>query len=249
MEDFRKIKNIIEALLMISENGLSKQEIKDAMIDVDGKDIAKGVEMLVEEYTSSGRSFNISEIAGKYRIVTNPEYMPWITNLYEKKSDRLTGPSLETLAIIAYKQPVTRAEIESIRGVNVGGLLKTVLDKDLIQIKGRKNVVGKPLIYGTTDKFLEIFGLNALDELPALKEIREEDLEYGKTNKNMIVENIANDSVKEEEKTEEASQENNSDVLDPEVEVEKIESEGDFSDEIPVNEEPQLKEINEKKDL
>lgn len=180
MHDVGKIKSIVEALLIVSENGLSKNDILAAITEADGKDVEQAIDMLEKEYGSSGRSFNIAQIAGRYRIVTQPEYMPWISNLYEKPMDRLTGPSLETLAIAAYKQPATRAEIEKVRGVNVGGVLKTLLEKDLLTIRGRKDVPGKPLLYGTTDKFLEIFGLNSLEDLPELKDFSPDDLEFGK---------------------------------------------------------------------
>ncbi len=188
MENLVKIKEIIEALLIISENGLSVDELKGAIKEAEDKDIVSGVEILKDEYTNSGRSFNIAEIAGKYRIITRPEFLPWINNLYSKEVDRITGPSLETLAIIAYKQPLTRAEVESIRGVNVGGVIKTLLDKNLLRIKGRKDAVGRPLLYATTEKFLEIFGLNSLEDLPALKEFKEEDLEYGKPREQLVPE-------------------------------------------------------------
>ncbi|MFH1836559.1 MAG: SMC-Scp complex subunit ScpB [Candidatus Omnitrophota bacterium] len=180
MENSKKIKNIIEALLIVSENGLSLNELKSAITNVDNKDIKEGLELLREEYGSEDRAFNIAEIAEKYRIVTKPEYLEWINNLYKKETERLSSPALETLAIIAYKQPVTRAEAESVRGVGVGGVLKTLLDKDLIQVKGRKDVIGRPLLYATTDKFLKIFGLNSLNDLPMLRDFTEEDLEYGK---------------------------------------------------------------------
>jgi len=180
LENIQRIKNIIEALLIVSESGLSRKEIQEIVGDVEYREVEEGIRLLKEEYSRDDRAFNIAEIAGKCRIVTKAEYMPWISNLYQSEPDRLTGPSLETLAIIAYKQPVTRAEIERVRGVNVGGVLKTLLEKDLIQVKGRKDAVGKPLIYGTTGKFLELFGLNSLDDLPALRDFSEEDLDYGK---------------------------------------------------------------------
>ena len=187
MED-KRTKNIIEALLIVSEGGLTTEDLKKAIPDSDAKDIEEAIKILKEEYTSSERSFNIAEIAGRYCIVTQPEYMPWISNLYQKEVDRITGPSLETLAIIAYKQPVTRAEVEGIRGVNVGGVIKTLLDKDLIRVRGRKDVIGRPLVYGTTEKFLEIFGLNSLEDLPILRDFSEEDLDYGKPQEQVIVE-------------------------------------------------------------
>jgi segregation and condensation protein B len=180
MDNSDKIRSIIEALLIVSEGGLTPEDLKRAIPDADARAIKEGISLLKEEYTSSGRSFNIAEIAGRYRIVTQPEFLPWIGNLYEKEPDRLTGPSLETLAIVAYKQPATRSEVEMVRGVNCGGVLKALLDKDLICVRGRKDVAGRPIMYGTTQKFLELFGLNALDDLPVLREFREEDLEYGK---------------------------------------------------------------------
>lgn len=180
MENIEKIKTIIEALLIVSEDGLNREDLQRAIESADAKDIEEGIRLLKEEYAGSARGFNIAEIAGRCRIVSKPEFMPWISNLYQKDPGRLTGPSLETLAIIAYKQPVTRGEIESIRGVSLGGMLKTLLDKELIQIKGRKEAPGRPLVYGTTEKFLELFGLNSLDDLPALRDFTEEDLEYGK---------------------------------------------------------------------
>ena len=188
MKEEKRIKSIIEALLVVSENGLSLDDIREAITDVDNKEVKENIELLRKEYDSPERAFNIAEIAGKYHIVTKPEYLQWINNLYKKETERLTSPALETLAIIAYKQSVTRAETESIRGVGVGGVLKTLLDKDLIQVKGRKDVIGRPLLYATTDKFLEIFGLNSLDDLPVLKDFSEEDLEYGKPQETVEIE-------------------------------------------------------------
>lgn len=187
MESIEKIKTIIEALLIVSEDGLNREDLQRAIENADLKDIEESLRLLKEEYASPQRGFNLAEIAGRCRIVSKPEFMPWIGNLYQKDPGRLTGPSLETLAIIAYKQPVTRAEIENIRGVNLGGMLKTLLDKELIQIKGRKDVPGRPLVYGTTEKFLELFGLNSLEDLPALREFTEEDLEYGRSPKNPLL--------------------------------------------------------------
>lgn len=178
METIEKIKNIIEALLIVSEEGLKREDIKNAIPDSEIRDIEDGIRLLKEEYAGANRAFNISEIAERYRIVTKPEYKQWINNLYQKKIERLSKPSLETLAIIAYKQPVTKTEIEGVRGVNTDGVLKTLLEKELIQIKGRRDVVGHPIIYGTTNKFMEMFGLNSTGDLPALKSFSETDLEF-----------------------------------------------------------------------
>lgn len=195
MENIERVKNIIEALLIVSENGLTKEQLKNAINDTEQKEIVEALDLLKEEYSGPGRAFNIAEIAGKCRIVTKPEYMPWIGNLYEKEVDRLTGPSLETLAIIAYKQPATRAEVEVVRGVNVGGVIGTLLDKELIAVRGRRDVIGRPLVYGTTEKFLEIFGLNSLNDLPILREFSEEDLEYGKPQEVVSTEESVDEST------------------------------------------------------
>ena len=176
-----KVKRIVEALLVISEAGLTKQQLYGAIEDFSQEEVDGALKALREEYDKPERSFNMAEIAGRYRIVSKPEYLPWINNLYRKDVDRLTGPSLETLAIIAYKQPATRAEVEAIRGVNVGGVIKTLVEKELVAIKGRKDVIGRPLMYSTTQKFLEVFGLNSLEDLPLLRDFTEEDLDYGKS--------------------------------------------------------------------
>jgi len=186
MENIDKTKSIIEALLIVSEKGLSKEELKNAIDFVDVKDIEEGITLLKKEYETPARAFNIAEIGERYRIVTKPEYITWISNLYKRDIDRISGPSLETLAIIAYKQPVTRAEIENVRGVNAGGVLKALLEKELIQVRGRRDVIGRPLIYGTADKFLEIFGLNSLNDLPVLRDFAEEDLDYGKVQEQVL---------------------------------------------------------------
>ncbi|MFQ5951920.1 MAG: SMC-Scp complex subunit ScpB [Candidatus Omnitrophota bacterium] len=199
MKNIDKIKGIIEAILIVSEGGASQEELQTVIgEDIDTRDLDEAIRLLREEYDSDARSFNIAEIAGKYRITTKPKYMRWINKLYRKEPDRLTGPSLETLAIVAYKQPITRAEIEGIRGVNVGGVLKTLLDKELVQVNGRKDAVGKPLIYGTSKRFLELFGLNSLEDLPQLMDFSEEELEYGKPQEQNIVDMKEGDNESEE---------------------------------------------------
>jgi segregation and condensation protein B len=121
--------------------------------------------------------------------MTKPEFAPWIGKLFRREEPRLSTPSLETLAIIAYKQPITRSEIEKIRGVNVEGVLKTLLDKDLIRVKGRKDAPGRPITYGTTEEFLKRFGLNDLKQLPSLRDFTEHELEFEREEKSMKVEN------------------------------------------------------------
>lgn len=187
MDDIVKIKRIVEALIIVSENGISKEDLMTSIPEADLKDIQVAIDILNEEYSSQDRAFNIVEVAGRYRVSTKPEFMPWISNLYQKEIERLTGPSLETLAILAYKQPATRAEIESVRGVNVGGVMKALLDRDLVRVKGRRDTLGRPLVYETTEKFLELFGLSTITDLPKLREFEESDLDFGKQEEQIIL--------------------------------------------------------------
>jgi segregation and condensation protein B len=187
MEDIIKIKKIVEALIIVSENGISKEDLLTSIPEADLKDIGNAIDILNEDYVSQDRAFNIVQIAGRYRVSTKPEFMPWISNLYQKTVEKLSGPSLETLAILAYKQPATRAEIEAIRGVNAGGVLKALLERDLVRVKGRRDTLGRPLLYETTEKFLELFGLSSLDELPKLREFEESDLDFRKSDENILL--------------------------------------------------------------
>jgi len=167
--------SIIEALLFVSESPISPEQMALVLEDLEPSEIRALIETLKKEYESSQRSLVIQEVAGGYQMTTNPLYAPWLRKFLKKtQGERLSGPSLETLAIIAYKQPVTRQEIESIRGVNVEGVLKTLLEKRLLRIAGRKEIIGRPLLYGTSREFLEYFGLNSLEELPPLEEFVQE---------------------------------------------------------------------------
>jgi len=197
--ELKKLKNIIEALLIVSEEGLTLEDIQKVVEEAAPKEISEAADVLKEEYSSDSRAFMIAEIAGRIRIATKPEYVKWVSDLYKIEPDRLSSPSLETLAIIAYKQPATRAEIESIRGVSCGGVIKTLLDKELVLIKGRKDVLGKPLIYSTTEKFLKLFGLNDLNDLPQLREFSKEDLDYSKPDETQVVENTNQEREENEE--------------------------------------------------
>ena len=137
-------KKIIEALLFVSDKPVSIDTLKDVLKDVDPTEIRKIVEELNGEYSSSGRSFQVKEIAGGFQMLTDPIYSRWISALYKRPPDRLSGPSLETLAIIAYKQPLTRSQIELIRGVNVDGVLRTLEERNLIRSRGRLEAPGCP---------------------------------------------------------------------------------------------------------
>jgi len=174
------VKQIIEALLFVSQKPLTMDEMRQALGGIEEEEIKKAIEELRQDYTAQGRSFSVAELAGGWQIVTNPEFAPWISKLFRPEETRLSNPAMETLAIIAYKQPLTRSEIEGIRGVNVDGVLKTLIDKDLIKIRGRKDAPGRPITYGTTDEFLKRFGLKGLESLPRLRDFSEHDLEFEK---------------------------------------------------------------------
>jgi segregation and condensation protein B len=163
---------IIEALLFASERPLSAREIHACLPDENLSDIKQALNNLQTEYDAMGRSFVLKEVAQGYQFRTQSEYASYVLQMFKTSPTRLSRAALETLAIIAYKQPILRQEIERIRGVDVGGILKTLLEKGLIRIMGRKNLPGRPLIYGSTNKFLEVFDLKDLESLPKLTEIK-----------------------------------------------------------------------------
>ncbi|MFH1996719.1 MAG: SMC-Scp complex subunit ScpB [Candidatus Omnitrophota bacterium] len=175
-----KAKTIIEALLFASDRPLFVEEMQEVTRDVGAIDIPAVVKALNAEYEASERSFGIREIAGGYQMMTDPAYSKWIARLTKRSTDKLRGPSLETLAIIAYRQPITRGEIEAIRGVNVDGVLSTLEARGLIRTRGRKDALGRPILYGTTSEFLKHFGLRSIDHLPKLREFTENDLDFVK---------------------------------------------------------------------
>jgi segregation and condensation protein B len=168
-------KPIIESLLFVADEPLSIRKIKQVVEDIDESTIRHILAELKEEYTQSNRAIQIIEIANGYQFATRPAYADWVSKLVQSTTKfRLTKPALETLTIIAYRQPVMRAEIESIRGVDSGGVIQTLLEKKLIRVTGRKEVVGRPLLYGTTQEFLDHFGLRNLSDLPTVEEVTPE---------------------------------------------------------------------------
>lgn len=184
--DRDEAKRILEAILFVSEKPASINTLKEVLIELEPTVIRTLIEELNGEYVSSNRSFKIQEIAGGFQMLTDPIYSKWISALYKKPPDRLTGPGLETLAIIAYKQPLTKSEIEAIRGVNVDGVLHTLEERGLIRTRGRLETPGRPILYGTSPEFLERFGLKSLEELPKLKEFRESDLDFIKEQEKIV---------------------------------------------------------------
>ncbi|NWF53975.1 MAG: SMC-Scp complex subunit ScpB [Syntrophaceae bacterium] len=169
MED-SQAKAILEALLFVSESPLPLERMKE-VLGANKRDLQRWLEEMKEEYEKGLRGFSLVEVAEGYQFRTRPEHAEWVRKLKKAKSSALSQPSLETLAIIAYRQPVVRGDIERIRGVDSGGVLRTLLERKLVKIIGKKDVPGKPLVYGTSKKFLEVFGLKDLSQLPTLKDL------------------------------------------------------------------------------
>ena len=165
------LKKIIEGLLFVTEQPLTVDRIHSITEAVSTERIQKTLDELEVEYEEMDRAYVLKKVGGGYEFRTRPELSSYILRLKKKSPVRLSRAALETLAVIAYRQPILRAEIEKIRGVDVGGILKTLLEKGLIRGAGRKDLPGRPIIYGTTKSFLETFDLPSLDALPSLEEI------------------------------------------------------------------------------
>jgi segregation and condensation protein B len=232
------IEKIVEALLFSSDIPLPAKMIRDTIKGIDVTEIKKAIRTLREEYAKTERSFDIVEVAQGFQMVTKPEYGVWIHKMYKKPDDKIRGASMETLAIIVYKQPITKAEVEAIRGVNVDGVIKTLLDKNLIEIQGRKDCPGRPLLYGTTNTFLLRFGLNDINSLPPLKEFTEQDIELSFEGEEveMVQHDPALQTEQEESKTEEPFLEDDEDV--PAEEAAQIETQEHSNDEPIVEDAP-----------
>jgi segregation and condensation protein B len=185
-----ELRLILEAILFSAQKPLSLKEIREVFAGapehaegnetvrglkrVKEADLAVALEELARDHETAQRSYRLTCVAGAWQFVTQPEYAPWLKALvgHKARPPRLSQPALETLAIIAYRQPVTRAEVEQVRGVAVDGVMQTLLERGLIQQAGRAEVVGRPMTYATTAVFLEYFGLRSLDDLPAADELR-----------------------------------------------------------------------------
>ncbi|HEV7300307.1 MAG TPA: SMC-Scp complex subunit ScpB [Tepidisphaeraceae bacterium] len=158
---------LIEALLLGTLSPLTAGRLADLMGLSSTKPVRAGVKALNKQYTETGRAFRIEQVAGGYQILTLPEFGEHLKKLYQKEVDaKLTKAALESLAIIAYKQPILRADIEAVRGVACGETIRSLMEKHLVKIAGRAEEPGRPILYGTTKRFLELFGLNTLKDLP-----------------------------------------------------------------------------------
>jgi len=166
-----RLKGILEALIFCSESPLSLERMVSLVDGADRREVKRAVEELVLEYRNRQGGLEIVEVAGGFQVRTRPEFAAWVAKLRQQKPARLSRAALEALAIVAYRQPVTRAEIEAIRGVDCAAAIGSLLEKRLVRIVGRKEVPGRPILYGTTQEFLELFGLKNLKSLPTLREI------------------------------------------------------------------------------
>jgi len=181
------LSRVIEALLFSAQKPLSIREIAMAIKGADAEDelspnqfarvsqaeVAGALEQLKVEYIEQERAFQLNEKAEGWQLATDPKYARWVRQLFPApKPARLSAPALETLAIIAYRQPITRADVEAVRGVNIDGVLQTLMERGLVKIAGRAEIPGRPLLYETTQFFLDHFGLRTLDELPNVEELR-----------------------------------------------------------------------------
>ena len=177
------LSHIIEALLFSAQKPLTTRELVSAIKSAEDEgidfkrvteaDVAAGLEQLKIDYIQQERAFQLVEKAEGWQLASDPAYAPWVRQLFPvAKPSRLTPPALETLAIIAYRQPITRADVEAVRGVAVDGVLQSLMERGLVKIAGRAEVPGRPLLYETTQFFLEHFGLRNLDELPNSEELR-----------------------------------------------------------------------------
>ncbi|NIA07359.1 MAG: SMC-Scp complex subunit ScpB [Actinobacteria bacterium] len=167
------LQSVVEAILFASDEPLEASKIAKVAGAGDARQVRKLVQELNAEYSRRGAAYRIEELAGGYVMLTLPEYNSWLKQLLQTRQEsKLSQAALETLAIVAYKQPVMRVTVEALRGVAAGEMIRNLMEKGLVKIAGRAEELGRPLLYGTTRKFLEVFGLNSLQDLPKVEELR-----------------------------------------------------------------------------
>jgi segregation and condensation protein B len=167
-----ELSSIIESLIFSADAAISTDRICDVLTEFERDDIKVALKELLNFYQEREGGFELAEVAGGWQFRTRPAFHGYITRHVKTRTTKFSQSALETLAIIAYRQPITRAEVEHLRGVDCGGVVKSLLEKRLVRILGKKDIPGRPLIYGTSKEFLEIFGLKDLKSLPTLKEIQ-----------------------------------------------------------------------------
>lgn len=170
--EFDTAKEIIEALIFASDAPVTLSRIRAALEEADEELLQRVVEQLNEEYAQHGHAFEIRRVAGGFQMFTRPHLAQWVRNYHRGRArQRLSRAALEALAIIAFKQPISRAEVAAVRGVNSDGVFKNLLERNLISMAGRASTVGRPVLYKTTEHFLAYFGINSLADLPSLEEV------------------------------------------------------------------------------
>ena len=163
----------VEAALLIADEPLAARKLADVAGLVDAADARAHIERLQNLYEADGSAFQVEEIAGGYQLLTQPRYHPWLARLKRTGHElRLTAGALETLAVVAYKQPIVRADVETVRGVACGEVIRQLMEKGLVKVAGRHDSLGRPQLYATTRKFLQAFGLNTLQDLPQVESLR-----------------------------------------------------------------------------
>ena len=167
------LKSIVESLIFVSDVPITLDRLCSVLEEHDRGEVRAALDSLRDDYGQEGHGIVLDEVAGGYQFRSRPENADYLRRLTRSKTVKFSQSALETLAIIAYRQPITRAEVEYLRGVDCGGVLKTLLEKKLLKILGKKDIPGKPLIYGTSRDFLELFNLKNLASLPTLKEIQD----------------------------------------------------------------------------
>jgi len=171
--DPEKVRGIVEAVLMTSDTPVTPGRLQALIKGVNGRDLRRAVDALNETYSQGDQAMRITEVAGGFQIVTLREFGPWVRKFHDRGPVRLSQAALETLAIITFKQPVTRIEVDSVRGVDSGGVLRTLMELNMIRIVGRSEGVGRPMLFGTTRDFMTHFGLRSLADLPKPRELEE----------------------------------------------------------------------------
>ncbi len=167
------IKAIIEALVFVSETPISAEKLRDLLGEVEKSEVVRLLGEIARDYEERSAGISLREVAGGFQFRTREDAGPWVKKLMGIKPVPLSRAAMETLAVIAYRQPVVKADVDRVRGVDTSGPLRSLLEKKLVRIVGRKDVPGKPIIYGTTKKFLEVFNLKDLTELPTLRELKD----------------------------------------------------------------------------
>lgn len=167
------LKAIVESLLFAADTPLTVEKIRSILDTGDSAAIRSVLTGLTQEYETQRRGFFLKEVAGGYQLRTRPEHREWVRRMRQSRPARLSRAAMETLAIIAYKQPVLRSDVEHLRGVDCGGVLRNLLERGIIRVLGRKDLPGRPMLYGTTKRFLEIFDMKDLSDLPTLEDLQE----------------------------------------------------------------------------